>query len=39
MSNLAYDDLGSGDPVVFIAGIFFLTQVQHSAMERKTHYA
>jgi multiple sugar transport system permease protein len=25
--------------VVFIAGIFFLTQVQHSAMERKTHYA
>lgn len=25
--------------VVFIAGIFFLTQVQHAAMERKTHYA
>lgn len=25
--------------VVFIAGIFFLTQVQHGAMERKTHYA
>ncbi len=24
--------------VVFIAGIFFLTQVQHSAMERRTHY-
>lgn len=24
--------------VVFIAGVFFLTQVQHSAMERKTHY-
>lgn len=24
--------------VVFIAGIFFLTQVQHAAMERKTHY-
>ncbi|MDD2545902.1 MAG: sugar ABC transporter permease [Burkholderiaceae bacterium] len=25
--------------VVFIAGIFCLTQIQHSAMERKTHYA
>jgi len=25
--------------VVFIAGIFFLTQVQHRAMERKTHYS
>ncbi len=24
--------------VVFIVGIFFLTQIQHSAMERKTHY-
>lgn len=24
--------------VVFIAGIFFLTQLQHAAMERKTHY-
>lgn len=24
--------------VVFIAGIFFLTQVQHATMERKTHY-
>ena len=24
--------------VVFIAGIFFLTQLQHLAMERKTHY-
>jgi multiple sugar transport system permease protein len=24
--------------VVFIAGIFFLTQLQHSTMERKTHY-
>lgn len=24
--------------VVFIAGVFFLTQVQHAAMERKTHY-
>lgn len=24
--------------VVFIAGIFVLTQVQHAAMERKTHY-
>lgn len=24
--------------VVFIAGIFFLTQLQHTAMERKTHY-
>lgn len=24
--------------VVFIAGIFLLTQVQHAAMERKTHY-
>ena len=24
--------------VVFLAGIFFLTQVQHAAMERRTHY-
>jgi multiple sugar transport system permease protein len=24
--------------IVFIAGIFFLTQLQHAAMERKTHY-
>jgi len=24
--------------MVFIAGIFFLTQVQHATMERKTHY-
>ena len=24
--------------VVFIAGIFFLTQLQHATMERKTHY-
>lgn len=24
--------------IVFIAGIFFLTQVQHATMERKTHY-
>lgn len=24
--------------IVFIAGIFFLTQLQHVAMERKTHY-
>lgn len=24
--------------IVFIAGIFFLTQIQHAAMERKTHY-
>lgn len=24
--------------VVFIAGIFFLTHLQHAAMERKTHY-
>jgi multiple sugar transport system permease protein len=24
--------------VVFIAGIFFLTQLQHSTMDRKTHY-
>jgi multiple sugar transport system permease protein len=24
--------------VVFVVGIFFLTQIQHSAMERKTHY-
>lgn len=24
--------------IVFILGIFFLTQVQHTAMERKTHY-
>lgn len=25
--------------VVFIGGIFFLTQIQHAALERKTHYA
>lgn len=25
--------------VVFIAGIFFLTQLQHATMERKTHYS
>lgn len=24
--------------VIFIAGIFFLTQLQHASMERKTHY-
>lgn len=25
--------------VVFIAGIFLLTQIQHAALERRTHYA
>ncbi len=25
--------------IIFILGIFFLTQVQHAAMERKTHYS
>mgnify|MGYP006162852799 CR=1 FL=1 len=38
-NSLAYMPAAASLMVVFIAGIFLLTQIQHAALERRTHYA